>query len=44
MLWGGPTQTVSVGRAAVGSVQNVAFSYLIHTRTIAAELRSLEAR
>ncbi|MEQ8461529.1 MAG: serine protease [Sandaracinaceae bacterium] len=43
MLWGGPTQTVSVGHTAVGSVQNVAFSYLIHTRTIAAELRALEA-
>lgn len=43
MLWGGPDQSVRVGRIAVGAhVQNPSLSYLIHTRTLAAELRRYE--
>lgn len=45
MLWGGPAQlaptATSRGRG-VALVQNPAFSYLIHSRTIASELRRLE--
>ncbi len=41
MLWGGPLQRVAAGHG-VAVVQNPAFSYLIHTRTIARELRSIE--
>lgn len=39
MLWGGPIQ-----RSSAGAVQNPTFSYLIHTRTIAAELSRLQRR
>lgn len=40
MLWGGPTQQV---RSVVGGVvQNPSFSYLIHARTLAVELRRFE--
>ena len=45
MLWGGPAQvgrTASRAGSGLSIVQNPTFSYLIHTRTIAAELRRLE--
>lgn len=45
MLWGGPAQlapTASRSGRGVALIQNPTFSYLIHARTIAAELRRLE--
>lgn len=41
MLWGGPNQRLR-GSPLPGHVQNPSFSYLIHTRTLAAELRRHE--
>lgn len=47
MLWGGPTQvapTATTRDVGVAVVQNPAFSYLIHVRTIADELQRLQHR
>ncbi|MEM9865816.1 MAG: serine protease [Myxococcota bacterium] len=42
MLWGGPQYSVRTLFGTAGYVQNATISYLIHTRTLATELRRFE--